>query len=401
MRVVSGIAALVTILVVTTGCTTHATPEPGPVILDWREVTLPDAPAGERNAPRAAAVCADGRVYVVGAYVRADGSTSPAAWTSPDLQSWATVPVSASTFYGVQHELYGATCRDGTLVALGAKPGGAHGNPRISSYRTVGAGGAAAALTEVPAPFESFGGADAVNVGRVSSGPPGFLISGNRRTGAAVWLSPDGGGFDIVEAAPVLSTGTGPVTWAQDAAWTDGAWVVVGATAASPLHRDAASWRSSDGRTWATLAAQNGPGYDEMDVVTPHADTLIALGQNDATFQAWRLDPGGWVMTGRFGSTRADDGRIPSLAGLASSGDTLLAAVTFTGISGDDTGTVGVPVLWRSTDGGASWSPVAAPPGTDTGRQRGDAVVGTAGGFLAVVDDGTTERVFVTTGPPA
>jgi hypothetical protein len=292
------------------------------------------------------------------------------------------VPVSASSVYGPEHELYSTACRSGVLVALGAKPGGAHGNPRISTYRLV-----AGVLTEVPSPFGDFGGEHAVNVARVTVGDPGFLITGNRTSGAAVWLSPDGGTFDLVEEAPGLATGDGPVTWDADAAWLDGAWQLVGATAARPLARDAAAWRSPDGRTWTPVPAEAGPDYDEIKVACPAGDTLVALGVNGDTFQTWRYSRGdssgasaaaGWALAGRFGSTTGGGGAIPAVAGLATDGDTLLAAVV-------DTPTT----LWRSADGGASWRPVTAPAGQ--GMAHRAAVAGWAGRYLLVLDD----RVFL------
>ena len=41
---------------------------------------------------------------------------------------------------------------------------------------------------------------------RLVAGPAGFLITGNRTSGAAVWTSPDASEFEIIEAAPGLAS---------------------------------------------------------------------------------------------------------------------------------------------------------------------------------------------------
>ena len=42
--------------------------------------------------------------------------------------------VAADSYYGVRSVIFTADCRDGRLAAIGGRPGGAHGNPRVSSY---------------------------------------------------------------------------------------------------------------------------------------------------------------------------------------------------------------------------------------------------------------------------
>jgi hypothetical protein len=201
-----------------------------------------------------------------------------------------------------------------------------------------------------------------------------------------VWVSPDGAApFDLVEGAPVLSTGDGPTTWAQNAAYLDGAWVVVGATAADPRNRDAASWRSPDGHTWTRVDAQAVPdAYDEMTAVTATDGGAVAIGTDGATFQAWQLESGGWRLAGRFGSTGVTQaGAVPAIAGVTAAGGTVLAAVV-----GPD------PYeLWDSVDGGASWRPAAPPPGGASGRFV--AVAATGDGFVLTADDGTGAHAYL------
>jgi hypothetical protein len=244
-----------------------------------------------------------------------------------------------------------------------------------------------------------FGGPDAVSLGRITTGDPGFLISGNRVSGAAVWLSSAGELFRIVEGAPVLATGGAP-TWAGDAVWFAGAWVVVGATTADPLHYDAASWRSTDGQTWTRLAAQTSPGNDALQVVTPWQDTLVALGVDGDALQTWRLHDETWVRSGSFGSTKGLNGSYPQVVDLDVSGATMLAAVTVAGTVQTDGSAPPSVGLWTSPDGGVDWAQVALPAGVGAPRR---AVVAAApdSGFLLVADDGTGARVFLGTPEPA
>jgi hypothetical protein len=391
------VAALLAALVATTmGCTATQPPPPNPpppLALPWQEVSLPAAPAGERNVLRAAAVC-DGHWYLVGAYGGAADATRPAAWRSRDGVAWSAMPVSAYSYYGVRSELSTAACRNGRLVTLGGKPGGAHGNPRISSYHVVTDSDGVEILTEVGASFELYGGPRANNVGRMAAGPQGYLIVGNRTAGAAVWLSPDGSAFEILEGVPVLASDADRVTWAADAAALDGDWIVVGgAVAAGRTDRDVYAWRSTDGRTWTTMPTESDPAaYDELSVVAEQGGTLVGIGSHGGAFQAWRLASDGWRLAGAFGTTRASatNGRRTAVIAtdLAAAGDQLLGMVILGGEHH----------LWHSPDGGLAWQPVTSPTPMPAGPQRGAAIVGidgATGQFLLAVDDGADSRVFV------
>lgn len=349
---------------------------------------------------RAIAVCRDA-VYLVGAYGKGD-DTRPAAWSSPDGRTWAEFPVFAESYYGVRSVMHTVACRDGgDVAAIGGKPGGAHGNPRVSSYDLVTEAGDGAAphgvLKEVHARFELFGGPTATNVGRLDAGPDGWIITGNRASGAAVWLSPDAAAFEIVEGAPVLSSSAERATWAADAAAHGGEWVVVGGVVAQGRSdRDPAAWVSADGLTWRSVPVPAEPEYDELAVVTPYRDGLVAVGISGPTFRAWRLDDSGWQAAGRFASTRptapaAGPAGAANAADLTASGDHLIAAVA------DGT----AYQLWLSSDGGETWRPVPVPMHLPFGATRAVALGGLPGvggepdRVLLAGDDGAAGRLFL------
>lgn len=377
--------AVVTVATALTACTSTPAPRPEPVVLPWQEITLPAAPDGERNTLGDGAYC-DGHWYLVGAYAHEE-DTRPAAWTSLDGSSWTTQPVFADSYYGVRSLLHAAACEDGHLVALGGKIGGAHGNPRMSSYHLVDG-----VLTEVAASFELYGGPHATNVGRMTAGPAGFLIVGNRSAGAAVWRSPDGAAFEIVEGAPGLASTSTVFTWAADAAYHDGAWVVVGSTGTTTRPgRDAAAWRSTDGLTWRAMPVQAAPGYDELSVVAQANGTLVALGPHDDAFQAWRLDPAqGWRLAGQFGSRvlpTADQLSAAIPVDVVAAGGVLMALVKADNLF----------QLWRSTDTGASWQVVTAPAGVlpAAGGQTAALVAAAPDRIMLLADDGARARAWI------
>jgi hypothetical protein len=118
-----------------------------PVTIGWRSVTLP-LPVGDPGhaAPRDAVLCA-GTWYVTGAVIAPDGAMRPAIWSSTDAATFTPVTLDARTFYGRQDLMYTVGCRDGRIAAVGAKSGGAHGNPRVSTWYQRADG----SLTEVEA----------------------------------------------------------------------------------------------------------------------------------------------------------------------------------------------------------------------------------------------------------
>ncbi|MEV0899396.1 hypothetical protein [Actinoplanes sp. NPDC049802] len=349
--------------------------------MDWREAALP-LPAGVPGAPvvRDAVACGDGW-FVVGGVRDAAGATRPAVWRAgSDGVSWSPVEVAAESFYGKQNVLFAAACREGRLAVVGDKPGGAHGNPRTSSW-FLDAGGV---LREVAARFELFGGPTAVNVSRLVAGAPGFLIAGNRASGAAVWSSGDGSEFEIAEGAPGLASDGSGLTWAADAVAVDDGWVVAGGLMpAGRPDRDPVGWRSSGDGVWRRLAAEGASGeYEELQRVTLASGVPVALGLRGSVVGVWRLESDRWRPGGSFGSVSPS--AWSGVRALAASGPRLVAAV-------GDGSSFG---LWVSEDGGSGWRPMVSPRAVR--GVAGSALSVSAGPGLLVVssDDGVSGRVF-------
>ena len=229
----------------------------------------------------------------------------PAAWTSADGSAWLPVrfvPL-ATSYYGPRETITHVACADGRVAMIGAVPGGAHGNPRVSTWRRLPDG----RMAENPAPFETYGGDTAVDVDDLGAGPGGFAVGGNRTSGAAAWFSPDGGTFTLVENAPGLAGDT----VARDAvALPDGRWMIIGG-------------RGERAAAWISLTPADPPaesGFTELQRAVRQGDDVVAAGMRGTSFGLWRWHDGTWTAGRTFGG---DPGGVRSLT--VAAGHTVVA----------------------------------------------------------------------------
>lgn len=391
-RIAAGLAPLLLLCGLTAACDRPAPkPAPLPVSLAWGPVSLP-MPPGEPGtiAVRDATNCG-GRWYVVGAVFGFDqsatvvhgpeGDTRPAMWTSSDGTSWTSMVLRPHSFYGRRNVVYAAACRDGKLAAIGARAGGAHGNPRVATWKELPDG----SMEEVEEPFETYGGPVAVKASRMAGGPPGWLIAGERASGASAWLAaPDAADFALVEGAPELASDARGGTTGDDAVWFDGHWVIVGGVLpAGRGDRDPAAWTSPDGRTWQRQAVPGSAGWDELHRVAVAGDALVAVGPHGSTFGEWRYADGAWRDVAQFGDP----------------GTTGLGAVTALSAAGADVFAMvsdgAHHALWTSTESGQDWRPVTLPAPAPAGADQTAAVAVAGDRLLVLVDDGKTGRAWM------
>ncbi|MET8907100.1 hypothetical protein [Micromonospora sp. NPDC004551] len=352
-----------------------------PVGLDWRPVVLPQPAGGPgRLLLRDAAGCA-GRWYVVGGVADPAGNTRPAAWTSDDGLSWRVLPVAPASFYGRQDVLYAVACRDGRLAALGARSGGAHGNPRVSAWTRAGG----AALVEASSTGDLSGGVPDGDVARVAGGPGGWLVVGGAERAPGTWGSVDGRVFRRWPVAAGEADVAGAAVF--DVVAGAGGWWAVG----SVLRRGggvdpvASVWTSADGRAGARVAPPAPDGGAELQRVVWTGGGPVAVGRSGDGFRAWWAAGGGWSAGDRFGV--AGSARLSAVRGFGAVGADLWAVVA----GGDGCR------LWRSVDRGRSWReadlPVARPPDARA------AVTGQGGRLLLVMDDGRSAGSWVASSP--
>ena len=199
-----------------------------------------------------------------------------------------------SSYYGPNQVIMSVACAGGKVAMVGAVPGGVHGNPRVSTWRVDDG-----VMAENSAPFETYGGPDAIDVGRIAAGPRGFAIAGDRVSGAAAWLSGDGRTYHLV-TLPGLA---GHQTMARDAvALADGRWAFVGGAAVQDsLDEQAAVWLTGDGTAWTRDDPPAASGYNEIQRVVRDGDDLVAAGVRGTRFAVWRWHGGTWTVSSAFG----------------------------------------------------------------------------------------------------
>ena len=364
----------------------ESTSAPTQSAIAWREHVLP-APSGApgRNVVRDAVWCG-GDWYVLGAVFLESPTetrdTRPALWSSPDGSAWTSVPVEAHTYWGRRAILNSAACSRDRLVAVGARSGGAHGNPRVTTFSMDEAG----RLIDVRAVFTQFGGVTATNVGPISGGPDGWLIVGNRLSGPGAWVTDDPQSFTRVEGAPGLTDDGDLESIAQSAAWDGEAWVMVGegAVTGELLDPDPIAWTSLDGLVWARDYM---PKTDEPEGVSRvvHMDGagLVALGTQGESFAAWIRVDDEWKFAATFGDIAKDWVGAPYAASLVATADGLVATIS-NGKSYE---------LWSSGDG-ERWAKVDTPVAPVVAGDHALAVGASDDEVLLVADDGSGGRIW-------
>jgi hypothetical protein len=363
------------------GCSSEDHPSGPRADLSWQEVQLPFPPGPTgRVAVRDATSC-DGTWYVVGAVIGDDGSSRPAAWTSSDGTAWRSMAVDPADYWAKRAILSSVACRDGQVAAIGAKSGGAHANPRTSSWYQRADG----ALVDMRATFVLYGGSQAVSVNRIAAGPEGWLIGGNRRTGAAVWLSSDATDFRLVDDDPALSSDAALQTAALDQVHDGAGWTVVGRAALpgriSPVPM---AWTSPDGLRWQRQEVRPGTdGYADLERVIRVDDDVLAAGIRGERFGTWRRANGRWKAHATFGALDQGGSGAPFVSGLASASDHPLATAS------DGTRFH----LWA--DLGDGWHEVATPTHPDTAGDQQLTVAAASQKVLLLADDGRSGRIWL------
>jgi hypothetical protein len=373
------------------------------VRLSWHEVKLP--PAGGRPVARDLLRCG-GKWYLVGA-VTAGSGFHPAAWSSVDGRAWSSVPLAPISYYGPHHVLYAAGCRAGRLAALGAAPGGAHGNPRTASWYQRPDG----TLAEVRAAFELYGGPDAISVARLAgtpgAGSGGWLIAGSwaassGRAGAAAWWSSatDPPNFQRTTDDPALASATNEQTSAVDVVATPTGYVMVGSdlrfgsgtgkgTTTVPI-----AWSSPDGQHWTRDRIDTGKDGGTLERITRAGTTVYAIGRRGNGIGIWRraIDGDGWASVGGI---RADPGESTApVESLTADGHAMAATMV-------DGGTVGLWLAGATTAGSATsgWARVGLPTTVSSGDDHRLLVSGADGRLLLAGDSGSGAELWLANEP--
>ena len=353
--------------VVLAACSSATAPVPTSDM--WRPVPVPHA-TGTHLLLRDATLC-EGEWLLTGAVAGVDGDTVPGAWYGRKL---TRIPVSGGDFYAHHAIVTTSACRNGTVVLLGTKSGGAYGLPRTATYV-----GTPQGVDAVRAPFELFGGPDQLFVRRFAVGPDGFQLVGARASGATVWTSSSGHHFTLHEQEPGLATGAAEQTAALDSVYFNGRWRVAGA-----INGRAAVFHGLE-TGWSRTLLTSPPGYSAAERLAATPRGLVALGLSVHSISSWTSPDGTtWEPAGLVAVLPQGTG-APFVTGLAATSDGAVAAVS--------DGETYKLLRWNGT-----WSEL--PPPSSLPRSSGDhTVTVSASGrkVLLVIDDGVNPRVWEST----
>lgn len=355
----------------------------GPIEPDWHRATLPVPPgAAGRLAVRDATAC-DGHWYLVGGVIGANGASRPVAWSSDDARTWQLMALAPRTYYARRAVLSSVACRDGKVAAVGSRSGGAHGNPRVTSWYQRADG----ALVDMRADFELYGGPQAITVQHVAAGPDGWLIAGIRLSGAAVWFSRDATDFRLIDDDPALRSDPEHATSALDQTPDSAGWTVVGRIETpgriAPLPF---AWTSADGEHWTRQQVPAGTrGFGDLERVVLDGSDLVAAGIRGQRFGLWRRDDGHWTVDDAFGAVARDPDGPPFVSGLVAASGTVVAAAS-------DGARFHV---WAGTYDG-SWREVGTPTHPHPSGDTALTIAGDDHTVLLLSDDGTSGGVWTT-----
>jgi hypothetical protein len=260
------------------------------------------------------------------------GPLSAAVWLLTQ-DSWESVSdglPSPTSAYEKMNRI--AADEAGTVVAVGnAGPGYGEGGVPLATDAAVWVssdGGTTWARVEEP----SFGGDGYQELRGVAAYDSGFVAVGHDRSDAAVWRS-DGERWLRIEGSAGLTTSEGRADLdMRDLVAFQGGLVAVGDVSSASGEKDGAVWGSPDGDTWTLVeaAAFGGPRDQQILGVASASRGLVAVGCSScdsagATPAVWTsVDGQTWTRTGETLLGKQD---VPqAMRSVAGTPDVLVAA---------------------------------------------------------------------------
>ncbi len=265
--------------------------------------------------------------------------------------SWQDLQVVPATAYGRQATLiHLAADPDGRIVAMGTATGGAHLNPRWTTWI-----GTTGSIVEEPQTVETFGGPNAGGITDVIAGDVPVVVGSwslsAGAVGVAVW-GHDGNTWVRRPSPPVLFGNSAAMTAATAAAAAGDVAVIAGLVTTfrqGSVHQQGAVWVSGpDRRTWTRVDLDTSEDNSAATDVSCSSGACLVVGRVGDRLAAWRL----------HGVLAARDDDLPDRMV-----DRFVAAprVALRGSSAVIAGTGRDEVITSSAAG--QWSSAAAPPG--------------------------------------
>ena len=286
-------ASLVGILLILTGCTstpgpasrTTAGPEVNGPPLTWSKVLLPPD-------VRPVTLTASGPGLLVGGFA---GSRQVKPWLlriAPDGSS-SEVRLIPHSGYAFDARWQSIASDGDRIIAVGGASGGAHFNTRWTTWAGTNAGG-----TEIPEPFDTFGGwgaGDVIGPVLTSAGPAiaGSWEGAKAGLDAAIWL-PVGGRWVRQSSAGSALESTREVLVGARSATSTGAGILLSGSAVhlsdGKVRQSAAVWRSERvNGGWARVDLPDSGASSEAVSAHCGGPNCILAGYVNGALALWRL----------------------------------------------------------------------------------------------------------------
>lgn len=262
------------VVLVVAGC--GAAPPPG------APFTKIDLPAGAEPVR----IVASGDALLVG--VHRDGKPGLLKYESGRVTD---IPLTPATGYGEVALWYSLTARDGEILAVGGKRGGAHGNVRWSVWR-----GTEDGIAEQPQAFSTFGGLGAGDlVDGVLTDGGAFVVgtwqSGSAGSDAAVWTT-DGVTWQRRSSAGTALESTRESLKFPMAATSRKRDVVIAGWQLVKGRQQPIVWTLTD--AGVTVTALPDSGRTATAITVTCADTCEIAGRVDGRLAVWRGAGNDW-----------------------------------------------------------------------------------------------------------
>lgn len=241
---------------------------------------------------------------------RGSGDTAPPGlWHGDVTGAWQRVRLAPATYYGRRAELFRVVADGQRVVALGRRIGGAHGNPRVTSWT-----GTLDELRETEQPFELFGGPDAISVSDLALDAHGGVALGSwaphgEASGVTVWRQ-RGTGWQRFDRVPGLVSQVTVVgsdlTTPGAIAVRDGEPVVVGWTVhlGGGVRLRATFWQPT-GEVWQPVTLPS-DGDAQARALACGASVCTVAGSSSGRLAVWEVR-GTVVTTVRVPPLEMDD----------------------------------------------------------------------------------------------
>lgn len=256
-------------------------PEPDPGVR-WSQVELPDGVAP------LLVVAVESELVVA---AEATGLPTPRMFAIDADGALTPVPVDADSYYGQRAQWFDVATSGGELMALGQRPGGAHGNPRWSTWE----GGVDGVVEQPEQPIYVFGGWGAGGLAGIAIAREGPVIVGGRAGAESgldivLWL-PDGDDWVEQSSAGTELAATADLRPVATDVVTDGGELLITGMAQHGTEVGAAVWRApGPAGPWQRIALPGAGRVVTAQSALCDGGSCLVVGRVDGAVVGWWVD---------------------------------------------------------------------------------------------------------------